>query len=121
MSELRTNQDYRLSYGSDAPEIDHAICAPEYRTDNTAPEVAPGRDAQVYHSTSPPEATEIDVPEPNDQLSATHDAPTSRSQKKFLIRIIVLAIIIGVSLSVGLSVGLKSRKNEAKSRNDNTG
>lgn len=39
MPELRANQDYRLSYGSDAPEIDHAICALEHRTDNTAPEV----------------------------------------------------------------------------------
>ena len=75
----------------------------------------------MYYSTSPPEATEIDCPEPNDQFSATQDAPTKESHKKFLICIIVLAIIVGVSLSIGLDVGLKSRKDNAKSRNDNTG
>lgn len=40
MSASRSSQDIRLSWGTDAPEVDHAQYAPEYRTDNTAPEVS---------------------------------------------------------------------------------
>lgn len=40
MSAFRSSQDDRLTWGTDAPEVDHARYAPEYRVDNTAPEVS---------------------------------------------------------------------------------
>ncbi|KAL8882744.1 MAG: hypothetical protein Q9215_005210 [Flavoplaca cf. flavocitrina] len=113
MSAFRSSEDYRLLWGTDAPEVDHARCAPGNRTDNTAPEVDPGRDAQVYYNTSPPEVFASNSAEPNGRPSTTEDILETESRNKAAIITVVGTVIVAVSLGTGLGVGLRSRMDDA--------
>ncbi|KAL8786833.1 MAG: hypothetical protein Q9213_002570 [Squamulea squamosa] len=106
MTQFRTNEDYRLSSGTHAPEIDHDLQAPESRYDNSAPELDPAQGVQVFYDRHPPEAVAID------SLGDTSDEPTKTATRKPRTQLVswflLLAIVsIAIALGVGLGVGLK--------------
>ncbi|KAI4260656.1 MAG: hypothetical protein L6R42_003971 [Xanthoria sp. 1 TBL-2021] len=105
--------DYRLSSlttdtdeAANAPEVDGTVLAPEWRGDNTAPEVAPGHAMQVVVDDSPPEAMDVESSErPSDPLSS--DAiigPTSR-KKRIILGLVVMGTMLA-ALGIGLGLGL---------------
>ncbi|KAI4257696.1 MAG: hypothetical protein L6R42_005494 [Xanthoria sp. 1 TBL-2021] len=102
LSSLTTNSDEAAK----APEVDGTVLAPEWRGDNTAPEVAPGHAMQVVVDDSPPEAMDVESSErPSDPLS--NDAiigPTSR-KKRIILGLVVMGTMLA-ALGIGLGLGL---------------
>ncbi|KAL8918690.1 MAG: hypothetical protein Q9172_005319 [Xanthocarpia lactea] len=101
MSEFRSSPDYRLSWGSNAPEVDNTRSAPECRPDSAGPEVDPGSGVQVFYDDLPPEAVEnLD----------TKNAQNIRPTRKVVNSIIAVAVAVAAALGIGLGVGLHRRQ-----------
>ncbi|KAL8883364.1 MAG: hypothetical protein Q9215_008263 [Flavoplaca cf. flavocitrina] len=106
MSEFLSSQDYRLSWGSNAPEVDNTRSVPECRPDRAGPEVVPGSGVQVIYDDLPPEAVATHSVE---NLS-TKDAQNIRPTKKVINSIIAVAVAVAAGLGIGLGVGLHRRQ-----------
>lgn len=125
---FRSSEDYRMSSGSNAPEVDNALLAPERQGDDAAPEVSmstpkssaelrihsqvdPGRDMQVFYDDAPPEAVTVPV-EPSDDNanpSSSDRAPAHKSRTKLIVLILALSVLVAAALGIGLGLGLRPR------------
>ncbi|KAL8856787.1 MAG: hypothetical protein Q9178_006624 [Gyalolechia marmorata] len=110
MSEFRSNQDYRLSWGSNAPEVDNTRLAPECRPDSACPEVDPGSGVQVFYEDLPPEAVATRSVEPKEENLNTKNAQNIRPTRKVIKSIIAVAVAVVAALGIGLGVGLHRRQ-----------
>ncbi|KAL8657460.1 MAG: hypothetical protein Q9226_001889 [Calogaya cf. arnoldii] len=99
-----------------APEVDHAVQAPQCGRDRAGPEVAPGREAQVYYNNSPPEAIVSSYLQNVSDVNLGKDAPSARSTRKILVVAMIAAFILtATALGVGLGVGLRQKEKSASS------
>ncbi|KAL8915805.1 MAG: hypothetical protein Q9208_008833 [Pyrenodesmia sp. 3 TL-2023] len=108
---LRSSEDYRMSSGSDAPEVDNAWLAPELQGDDVAPEVDPGRDMQVFYNDAPPEAVTVPA-EPSDDSAnppSSDRAPAHKSRTKLIALVLITTVLVAAALGIGLGLGLVRR------------
>ncbi|KAI4281671.1 MAG: hypothetical protein L6R38_003514 [Xanthoria sp. 2 TBL-2021] len=96
-----------------APEVDHAVQAPQPGRDRAGPEVVPGLGSQVCSNTSPPEAIMDNFVKIASELALGKEASSARKQRRILIiTILAVLILVTIALSVGLGVGLKQQKRD---------
>ncbi|KAL8910421.1 MAG: hypothetical protein Q9171_004259 [Xanthocarpia ochracea] len=110
MSGFRSSQDYRLSWGSNAPEVDNTGLAPECRPDSAGPEVVPGSGVQVFYDDLPPETVATRSVEPKEENLDTKNARNIRPTRKVINSIIAVAVAVAAALGIGLGVGLHRRQ-----------
>ena len=75
--------------------------------------MTPGREAQVYYHTSPPEAIVDTCLEDTSDLNSEKDVPSTRKPRKMLVFAVLAAVLLVIiGLSVGLGVGLRHREKD---------
>ena len=110
---------------ANAPELDGTMLAPEWRGDNTPPEVSllkpikgyaekmqvtPGHAIQVVDDSSPPEPIDVGSCEQPSDFPSSDTVIGPKSRKK---RIVLGSVLFGtvlVALAIGLGVGLSGHR-----------